>query len=98
MPQIDTWNDSVASITLDNTAVAQISVTPDGDGFLIRVWPPYGTAENGGGNITAFSAVFEVKGKVIEATDLQISSARFQRIGQGRKPYTRKKKVDKITT
>lgn len=46
-----------AELHLGFAAVAQVSATPDGDGFLIRVWPPSGTHEYGGNNGTVLSTV-----------------------------------------
>jgi hypothetical protein len=46
----------VAELHWSDGRVVQISSWPDDDGVLIRVWPENGTAENGGDNITEFSA------------------------------------------
>ena len=47
----------VVELLTSYNAVAQVSELPDRDGFLIRVWPPGGTAEFGGHNLTCLSAV-----------------------------------------
>lgn len=47
---------TVVELLTSYDAVAQVSELPDGDGFLIRVWPPKGTAEFGGTNLTVLSA------------------------------------------
>ena len=46
---------SVVELILDRNIKGQMSVLPDGDGFLIRLWPPNGTHEFGGTNGTALS-------------------------------------------
>lgn len=48
---------SVVELRLPNNAIAQTTVTPNGDGFLIRVWPANGTHEHGGNNMTVISIV-----------------------------------------
>lgn len=53
----------VAELRLtERNVIAQISEIPadeeGGEGFLLRVWPPNGTAEHGGTNMTAFSLSF----------------------------------------
>lgn len=48
---------SVAELLTSYNAVAQISELPDHSGFLIRVWPPGGTVEFGGNNVSVLSAV-----------------------------------------
>lgn len=51
---------SVAELVLDTHAVAQITAIKElseEDGFLVRIWPPNGTHEYGGYNMTALSFV-----------------------------------------
>lgn len=65
---------AVAELILQSNAVAQIGALPSSDGFLIRVWPPNGTHEFGGNNMTVMSFVirFDAKGKaIIEHLDLR---------------------------
>lgn len=57
---------SVVELILDRNIVGQLTEIPDGDGFLIRLWPPNGTHEFGGNNGTSLSMVvkFEADGQM----------------------------------
>lgn len=55
-----TGRGTVAELLTADNAVAQVSLLPAGDGFLLRAWPPNGTAEHGGSNLTDLSCVLRV--------------------------------------
>lgn len=54
----------------DNREIAQVSILPGGDGFLIRVWGADQTHEHGGGNLNAFSATIRFEGTEAKLEDL----------------------------
>jgi hypothetical protein len=56
---------SVADLRLPDNAIAQVSALPDQDGFLIRVWPPNGTHEYGGTNLTVLTVAMKSDGTII---------------------------------
>ena len=66
-PNAGEYPGNVAELHLESNAVAQVALTQGQDGFLIRVWPPNGTHEYGGHNLTAMSAVirFDDDGKPV---------------------------------
>jgi hypothetical protein len=60
----------VASVETNGHVIGQLSTLPPHtheDGFLIRVWPPNGTHEQGGNNLTCLSLVisFDADGKAM---------------------------------
>lgn len=57
------FDSDVVDLTTSTHAQAQLSVLPNGDGFLIRVWPPNGVHEFGGSNLTTLSAVISFTDK-----------------------------------
>lgn len=58
----ETFARVVELLTEDTNAAVQVSLLPEGDGFLIRAWPPNELHEFGGGNGTALSVVLRVRG------------------------------------
>jgi hypothetical protein len=56
---------TVADLRLPDNAIAQVAALPERDGFLIRVWPPNGTHEHGGTNLTVLSVVMKSDGTIV---------------------------------
>ena len=62
----ETFDAKVAELLTTSNAAAQISVLPEGDGFLIRAWGPNELHEFGGGNGNLLSLVLRiVDGKLV---------------------------------
>jgi hypothetical protein len=56
---------SAADLRLPDNAIAQVSALPERDGFLIRFWPPNGTHEYGGTNLTVLSVILKSDGTIV---------------------------------